>query len=123
MVSARKINIQSRKRKVLEMDASDDHSRDVVKGPTKEHLPCHVVDVDRILAEAEIKSLVVRERYYRDSGQWDKLRNSYHPDASKTSINISWYDPVAMSPFGLTLLALSVSIVHSKRIMLTSRKV
>ena len=44
-----------------------------------------------ILAEAAIKSLVIRERYCRDSGQWQKLRDCYHPDASKTMIDITWY--------------------------------
>ncbi|KAH8815449.1 hypothetical protein F5884DRAFT_178646 [Xylogone sp. PMI_703] len=39
----------------------------------------------------EIKDLLVRERHYRDSCQWQKLRNAYHPDASKTSINITWF--------------------------------
>ena len=43
-----------------------------------------------ILAEACIKSLVVRERYYRDSCQWEKLRECYHPDASQTDIGITW---------------------------------
>lgn len=46
--------------------------------------------MDNILIEAEIKSLLVRERYYRDTGQWEKLRASYHPDASKTHIDITW---------------------------------
>jgi hypothetical protein len=45
---------------------------------------------DEWLTELEIKSLLVRERYYRDTAQWQKLRESYHPDASKTHINISW---------------------------------
>lgn len=38
----------------------------------------------------EIRSLIVRERYYRDTGQWSKLRGAYHPDASKTKVRISW---------------------------------
>ncbi|KAL2836401.1 hypothetical protein BJY01DRAFT_222017 [Aspergillus pseudoustus] len=42
-------------------------------------------------AEFEIKSLLVRERYYRDTNQWEKLRASYHPDASRTQIDITWY--------------------------------
>ncbi|KAI3331780.1 hypothetical protein HD806DRAFT_169385 [Xylariaceae sp. AK1471] len=46
--------------------------------------------VDEWLTELEIKSLLVRERYYRDTAQWQKLRESYHPEASKTHINISW---------------------------------
>ncbi|KAH7215513.1 hypothetical protein DER44DRAFT_654886 [Fusarium oxysporum] len=43
------------------------------------------------MAEVEIKSLLVRERYYRDTSQWNKLRACYHPDASKTNIDISWF--------------------------------
>ncbi|EHK17929.1 uncharacterized protein TRIVIDRAFT_67153 [Trichoderma virens Gv29-8] len=41
--------------------------------------------------ESHIKSLLVRERYYRDSCQWEKLRAAYHPDASRTRIDISWF--------------------------------
>ncbi|KAL4809154.1 hypothetical protein BDV18DRAFT_95084 [Aspergillus unguis] len=43
-------------------------------------------------AECEIRSLLVRERYYRDTAQWAKLRDAWHPDASKTRIKISWYE-------------------------------
>ena len=52
---------------------------------------------DHLIQELEIKSLLVRERYYRDSAQWKKLRQSYHPDADKTSLNISWYANLAIS--------------------------
>ncbi|KAF9885861.1 hypothetical protein FE257_012333 [Aspergillus nanangensis] len=47
--------------------------------------------VDKYMQESEIKSLLVRERYYRDTCQWDKLRACYHPDASKTHIEITWF--------------------------------
>lgn len=47
-------------------------------------------DLRPVTDEIEIKSLLVRERYYRDTCQWEKLRGCYHPDASKTSISISW---------------------------------
>lgn len=40
--------------------------------------------------ESEIKSLLIRERYYRDTAQWEELRRSYHPDAGQTRIDISW---------------------------------
>ena len=50
-----------------------------------------VGNLGQLMDEIEIKSLLVRERYYRDTCQWQKLRESYHPDASKTSIDISWY--------------------------------
>ena len=48
------------------------------------------------LTELEIKSLLIRERYYRDTSQWEKLRKCYHPDSIKTNIKISWY--VALLP-------------------------
>ncbi|KAJ6007655.1 hypothetical protein N7540_011631 [Penicillium herquei] len=47
------------------------------------------------LAQLQIQSLLVQERYYRDTAQWENLRNSYHPDASKTAINISWFEGTA----------------------------
>lgn len=40
--------------------------------------------------ELQIKSLLVRERYYRDTCQWEKLRAAYHPDPSRTHIKITW---------------------------------
>jgi hypothetical protein len=52
---------------------------------------------DSLVHELNIKSLLIRERYYRDSAQWEKLRQSYHPDADKTRLNISWYGNCAMS--------------------------
>ncbi len=50
---------------------------------------------ERLLTEFAIKSLLVRERYYRDTEQWTNLRNCYHPDAPKTYINISWFVELA----------------------------
>ncbi|KAK5046467.1 hypothetical protein LTR84_008270 [Exophiala bonariae] len=47
--------------------------------------------LEHVLDDLEIKSLLIRERYYRDTCQWDKLRSCYHPDASKTFIDISWF--------------------------------
>ncbi|KAJ5626794.1 hypothetical protein N7528_004221 [Penicillium herquei] len=32
---------------------------------------------ERQLAQLQIQTLLVQERYYRDTGQWEKLRNSY----------------------------------------------
>ncbi|GKZ95767.1 hypothetical protein AnigIFM59636_009775 [Aspergillus niger] len=46
---------------------------------------------DTILVQSSIKSLLVRERSYRDTCQWQKLRDCYHPDASWTHIEITWY--------------------------------
>ncbi|GAB7333981.1 hypothetical protein MBLNU13_g06085t1 [Cladosporium sp. NU13] len=48
-------------------------------------LPSHLIH------ELTIKSLLIRERYYRDSAQWDKLRQSWHPEANTTSLKISWF--------------------------------
>ena len=52
----------------------------------------NAVPTNTVLAESEIRSLLYRERYYKDSCQWDKLRSCYHPDPSKTLIDISWSD-------------------------------
>ncbi|KAF2159956.1 hypothetical protein M409DRAFT_29566 [Zasmidium cellare ATCC 36951] len=41
--------------------------------------------------EAAIVALLKRERFYRDTSQWDKLRSQYHPDAHETYINVSWF--------------------------------
>lgn len=42
--------------------------------------------------DGEIRALLCRERYARDTCQWQKLRDSYHPDASRTLVDITWYD-------------------------------
>lgn len=47
--------------------------------------------LNKLLNEMEIKSLLVRERYYRDTCQWENLRQCYHADPTKTLIDISWY--------------------------------
>ncbi|KAH8817346.1 hypothetical protein F5884DRAFT_779125 [Xylogone sp. PMI_703] len=46
----------------------------------------------RAVAVAQMTSLVKRERWYRDTAQWENLRNVYHPDGSKTSIKITWFN-------------------------------
>lgn len=53
------------------------------------------------LDEARIAALLVRERYYRDTSDWQKMRDSYHPDNSKTWVNITWYDTTSRVPQGL----------------------
>ena len=45
---------------------------------------------DIVLAESEISLLVIKERYYRDTAQWELMREAYHPDASKTWVDIQW---------------------------------
>ncbi|KAL3442488.1 hypothetical protein BJX65DRAFT_299000 [Aspergillus insuetus] len=47
--------------------------------------------MEPLLDEVAIKALVTKERYYRDSAQFDALRECYHPDASQTCIDITWY--------------------------------
>ena len=38
----------------------------------------------------EIDSAIRQERYYRDTTQLEKLRAMWHPDNSKTLVEISW---------------------------------
>ncbi|KAI0156817.1 hypothetical protein GGR57DRAFT_501206 [Xylariaceae sp. FL1272] len=45
---------------------------------------------NQLLTELEVKSLVVKERYYRDYAQYTELREAWHPDTNKTHIQISW---------------------------------
>ncbi|GJN75825.1 hypothetical protein PLICBS_009931 [Purpureocillium lilacinum] len=47
---------------------------------------------EKFATEWEISSLLTRERYYRDTNQWQKLRECFHPDASRTSIKITWFN-------------------------------
>lgn len=46
--------------------------------------------LERAVNLIEIKDLLCRERYYRDTGNWKGLRDAWHPDSSKTNIDISW---------------------------------
>ena len=46
--------------------------------------------LERVIDLVEIKDLLVREKSYRDSLNWTALREVWHPDASRTNINISW---------------------------------
>ncbi|KAK0510196.1 hypothetical protein JMJ35_007590 [Cladonia borealis] len=39
-----------------------------------------------------IANLLKRERYYRDTAQWDLCRDSFHPDTAATYINVAWYE-------------------------------
>ena len=41
-----------------------------------------------------IASLLKRERFYRDTAQWDLCRASFHPDAAETHINVAWLVPL-----------------------------
>jgi hypothetical protein len=40
---------------------------------------------------AEIAHILKRERYHRDTAQWSLCRAAFHPDASKTYINVAWF--------------------------------
>lgn len=40
---------------------------------------------------AEIAHILKRERYHRDTAQWNLCRAAFHPDASKTYINVAWF--------------------------------
>ncbi|KAG5927467.1 hypothetical protein E4U42_002218 [Claviceps africana] len=40
---------------------------------------------------AAIAHLLKRERFYRDTARWQLCRSVFHPDASKTYINVTWY--------------------------------
>ena len=46
--------------------------------------------MEKLLTELEIKNLIVRERYYRDTAQYQNLRDCWHPDEAQTRIKISW---------------------------------
>ncbi|OJI99818.1 hypothetical protein ASPVEDRAFT_526796 [Aspergillus versicolor CBS 583.65] len=46
---------------------------------------------DSLLDEMAIRALVVEERYCRDTDQFEALRRCYHPDPSKTFIDIIRY--------------------------------
>lgn len=37
-----------------------------------------------------IANLLKRERFYRDTAQWDLCRATFHPDAAGTYINVAW---------------------------------
>ncbi|KAL5350667.1 hypothetical protein ACLOAV_004236 [Pseudogymnoascus australis] len=41
---------------------------------------------------AEIAHILKLERYHRDTAQWDLCRAAFHPDASKTYVNVAWYE-------------------------------
>ena len=57
------------------------------------HLSSHhkmVLEIEQMFDECRIRSLLIRERYYRDSCQWERMRDAFHPDTSKTWVNIQW---------------------------------
>lgn len=40
---------------------------------------------------SDITALLKRERFHRDTAQWDLCRAAFHPDAEETYIDVSWY--------------------------------
>ncbi|KAG5920401.1 hypothetical protein E4U61_007924 [Claviceps capensis] len=49
------------------------------------------LDTDADNDIARIAHLLKSERFYRDTARWQLCRLSFHPDESKTYINVSWY--------------------------------
>ena len=39
---------------------------------------------------SEIANLLKRERFYRDTAQWDLCRAAFHPNTLLTYINVAW---------------------------------
>ena len=39
--------------------------------------------------EAAIASLIARERHWRDRGEWERMRESFHP---RSRVRLSWFD-------------------------------
>lgn len=57
---------------------------------TNDMLNMGMNSIDRTaLDEFQIVMLLKRERYFRDSRQWQKLRNCYHADPSRTRIEVA----------------------------------
>lgn len=42
------------------------------------------------IEKAKVQSLFVRSMYYRDCHQWQRVLDTYHPEPSKTLIQLSW---------------------------------
>jgi hypothetical protein len=51
-----------------------------------------IMATDMSLERLKIEQTVVTERYCRDSSQWDKMRSFWHPDSTKTSVKITWFN-------------------------------
>lgn len=54
---------------------------------------------------AEIAHLLKLERFHRDTGQWEQCRAAFHPDNSKTHVDVAWFvlSPDRSQPHELTL--------------------
>ena len=40
--------------------------------------------------ESEIASLLRRDRFFRDTFRWPEFRDCWHPDSSKTLVDLTW---------------------------------
>lgn len=76
---------------LISTNKSRTKTRKIPQDQQTPRLPAIMLLPTHLIHELTIKSLLIRERYYRDSAQWDKLRQSWHPDANTTSLKISWY--------------------------------
>ncbi|KAK5217829.1 hypothetical protein LTR72_009492 [Exophiala xenobiotica] len=47
---------------------------------------------EQAMEESQIRSILIWERYYRDTSQFDKMRKMYHPDGQKTKVYITWHE-------------------------------
>lgn len=63
--------------------------------------------LQHFLNESEIRSILIRERFHRDHGEWDEWRNTYHPDNSKTEVHTSLYETYPIYSFATTQLTIS----------------
>lgn len=45
--------------------------------------------IKQFLDESEIRSVLIRERFHRDHGEWEDWRKTYHPDPSRTEVHTS----------------------------------
>ncbi|KAL4874371.1 hypothetical protein BJY04DRAFT_226118 [Aspergillus karnatakaensis] len=64
---------------------------------------------------SEIASLLKRERYHRDTAQWDLCRAAYHPDPKQTYIDVSWFqgDIDAFMARSAHVYAGRINVIHS----------
>lgn len=51
----------------------------------------------------DINALLKRERFHRDTAQWDLCRAAFHPDAEETYIDVSWYASITTFTAKLTV--------------------
>ena len=52
-----------------------------------------------------IANLLKRERFYRDTAQWDQCRATFHPDAAVTYVHVAWLVPLPCPMLSALLIA------------------